>query len=145
MTLGLHTDYGLRTLIFLASCQERTSVARVAEFYGISRDHVAKVVQSLAKLGYVRSIRGVGGGIELGQPAEEINVGEVILALEGSLRLLECVDRPGVCAIQPGCQLRQVLAEAERLQVEYLKTIRLTDIIRPGRPLVELTLPAADG
>ena len=140
MRLALHTDYALRTLIFLAGRPERTSVADVAAFYAISRDHVAKVVQSLARHGYVRSIRG-GGGIELARRPDEITIGQVIEDFEGNLHLLECVSTQNLCVIQPGCKLRLVLAEAERLQVEYLNSVRLCDVVRPGGQLLEITGP----
>jgi Rrf2 family transcriptional regulator, nitric oxide-sensitive transcriptional repressor len=139
MRLGLHTDFALRTLIFLAGRPGRGSVAEVAGFFKISRDHVAKVVQSLVRLGYVRSIRGAGGGIELARQAELISVGQVILELEGNLRLLECTGLENICVIQPGCRLRKVLAHAEQLQIDYLKGVKLSDIVRPGGQLLDIT------
>jgi len=142
MSLSLHTDYALRSLIYLAGRARRANVAEIASFYGISRDHVAKVAQELARRGFVRSLRGVGGGLELARPAAEINVGDVVLAMEGNLHLLECVATDNVCVIQPGCKLRRVLAEAERIQVEYLRGIRLSDIVEPGQHLVDLGVPA---
>ena len=60
MRLSLHTDYALRTLMYLASQRGRCHVADVAGFFRISKDHVAKVVQRLAHEGLVRSVRGVG-------------------------------------------------------------------------------------
>jgi|SRR4051794_21105962 Rrf2 family nitric oxide-sensitive transcriptional repressor len=144
MRLGLHTDYALRTLMYLAGRKQRASVAEVAAFYAISKDHVAKVVQSLARHGYVRSIRGAGGGIEIARRADEISVGQVVRDFEGSLRLLACVGVENVCVIQPRCKLRKVLAEAERLQVEYLNSVRLSDVVRPGGNLLEITGPERD-
>jgi Rrf2 family nitric oxide-sensitive transcriptional repressor len=138
MRLALQTDYALRTLIFLAIRPGRTNVAAVAEFFQISKDHVAKVVGQLSRLGYVRGIRGIGGGIELAKNAADVSVGEVITAFEGNMHLLECVGTAGVCVIQPGCQLRHVLAEAERIQVDYLNGVRLSDLVAPGGQLVEL-------
>ncbi len=138
MRLALHTDYALRTLIYLTGRPQRSTIDEVAEFYRISAHHVAKVVNQLARMGFVRSVRGVGGGMELGRPAEEITVGQVVLAFEGNMHLLECVGTENVCVIQPNCGLRGVLAEAERLQREYLEGIRLSDIVRPGKQLVEL-------
>ena len=138
MRLSLHTDYALRTLIFLAGRPGRTNVAAVAEFFQISKDHVAKVVMQLARLGYVRSVRGIGGGIELAREAEEISVGEIVSAMEGNTHLLECVGTSGVCVIQAACQLRHVLAEAEREQMDYLDGVRLSEIVKPGGQLVEL-------
>ena len=145
MRLGLHTDYALRTLIYLAGKPGRASVAEVAAFYVISRDHMAKVVQSLARHGYVRSIRGAGGGIELARRPDDVRVGQVIQEFEGNRHLLECVGVENVCVIQPGCKLRKVLAEAERLQTDYLNGVRLSDIVRPGGQLLEITGPASVG
>jgi Rrf2 family nitric oxide-sensitive transcriptional repressor len=139
MRLDLQTDYALRTLLFLAGNPGRASARAVAEFYQISRDHVAKVVQALARLGYVRSTRGVGGGIELARRPEEIRVGQVILDFEGDMHLLQCVGTANVCIIQPGCRLRSVLATAEQIQVDYLQTVKLSDIVQPGGRLLEIT------
>lgn len=142
MQLSLQTDFALRTLMYLAGRPGRCRVAEVAQFYDISRDHVAKVVNQLARWGYVRSIRGVGGGIELARPAEEISLGEVVLRSEGNLHLLECVTTDDVCVIQPACRLRGVLIEAERRMVEYLRGVYLNDVVTPGGQLVEWSAPA---
>ncbi|MHB1557484.1 MAG: RrF2 family transcriptional regulator [Isosphaeraceae bacterium] len=133
MRLALQTDYALRTLLFLATRTGRTTVLEVAEFFGISAHHVGKVVHQLGRLGYVRNHRGPGGGIELARPAAEITVGRVVLDFEGNAHLLDCVGTPGVCAIQPGCTLRAVLAEAERLQMDYLNGVTLEGLL--PRPL----------
>jgi len=138
MRLALHTDYALRTLIFLAGKPGRATIGQVAEFFAISKDHVAKVVQQLARLGYIRSIRGIGGGLELARRPHQITVGQVVLDFEGNMHLLECIGVDGVCTIQPACRLRGVLAEAERLQMEYLLGVRLSDVVKPGGQLVEL-------
>ena len=139
MHLALHTDYALRTLLFLASRPGRANVAEVAEFYRISKDHVAKVVQSLVRLGYVRSVRGIGGGIELLKKPDDVRIGQVIRDFEGQTHLLECVSIDNVCAIQPGCRLRGVLAQAEKLQMDYLHSVRLSDVVQPGDQLLEIT------
>jgi len=128
MKLSLQTDYALRTLMFLASRPGRETIDRVADFFQISEPHLAKVVNQLSRLGYVRSVRGVGGGIELGRSADQITIGEVVLAMEGNLHLLDCVGTENICVIQPACQLKGILAEAERVQFEYLKSIRLSDL-----------------
>jgi Rrf2 family nitric oxide-sensitive transcriptional repressor len=129
MRLSLQTDYALRTLMYLASRLERATVKQVADFYKISLDHVAKVAGQLGRLGYIRSVRGVGGGIELGRPAESIRLGDVIVAFEGNMHLLECVGRDGVCVIESFCKLKRVLAEAEKLQLNYLNSLTLRDVV----------------
>lgn len=132
MRLSLQTDYALRTLMYLGSVGERATVEQVAEFYEISLDHVAKVVSQLVRLGLVRGIRGLGGGIELGKPADSISVGAVVAAFEGNVHLLECLGRDGVCVIESFCKLKKVLARAEALQWDYLNRVTLQEVL-PSR------------
>ncbi|HWE39664.1 MAG TPA: Rrf2 family transcriptional regulator [Isosphaeraceae bacterium] len=129
MQLSLQTDYALRTLLYLASKPGRSTVADVAGFYGISAHHVGKVVHQLGRLGYVRNHRGPGGGIELARRPGEITVGRVVLDFEGNMHLLDCVETPGLCVIQPGCTLRLVFAEAERRQMDYLDGVTLESLL----------------
>jgi Rrf2 family nitric oxide-sensitive transcriptional repressor len=142
MRLTTHTDFGLRTLMYLASTTERATAAQIAQVFGISAHHLAKVVNQLSRLGYVRSIRGIGGGIELARVPAEIRLGDVIEALEGNLHLLECVATEHVCAIQSFCKLKGVLAQAERVQLDYLNQVTLADVAPSKRQLVRLNVPS---
>ena len=135
MRLALQTDYALRTLMFLAWRGERATIMQIAEFYGISQAHIAKVVNQLARQRYVRSIRGLGGGLELARKPAEIRIGEVIRSFEGAMHLLECIGTDDVCAIQSFCKLRGALAEAERLQMEYLDSVTLADVLPARRQI----------
>lgn len=135
MQLTMQTDYALRTLMYLASREERATVSDVATLFEISKNHVAKVVNQLSRLGYIRSVRGLGGGIELAMPLSGIRLGELIEHFEGNLHLLECVGIDGVCIIQPFCKLKGVLAEAERIQLDYLNSVTLADVAPSRRQL----------
>jgi Rrf2 family nitric oxide-sensitive transcriptional repressor len=125
--------------MYLASIPERATIRQVADLFQISIDHVAKVVQQLNRLGYIRSVRGIGGGIELGRPVTEIRIGEVIAAFEGTMHLLECVGRDGVCIIEDFCKLKRVLAQAERVQRDYLNGITLDDVLPTRQQLKRVT------
>lgn len=142
MPLSLQTDYALRILIYLAGRPERTQIGQVAGFYRISTHHVAKVANRLARWGYIRCVRGIGGGIELARRAEDIRVGDVVRASEGKMHLLDCVGTENICVIQRACKLRGVLARAEQIQMDYLNSVRLSDVVRPAGQLVDL-LPRA--
>jgi Rrf2 family nitric oxide-sensitive transcriptional repressor len=139
MRLTLQTDYALRTLLYLATYTGRRTAPEVAEFYRISPHHLGKVVHQLGRLGFVRNIRGPGGGVELARAPSEIRVGEVVAAFEGNTHLLECVGTPGVCVIQPGCRLRGVFEEGERRLMDYFLGITLESLVPEGRDLVALT------
>ena len=139
MKLSLHTDYGLRLLMYLVGCGQRATVSEVAEFFAISRDHLAKVAQQVVRAGWVRSIKGIGGGLELTRDASSIRVGDVIATLEGNTHLLDCVcAEQELCCIQQRCKLRKVLAKAEKVQMDYLNSVTLKDLAKPGRPLQDL-------
>jgi Rrf2 family transcriptional regulator, nitric oxide-sensitive transcriptional repressor len=129
MQLTTQTDYALRTLMFLATRNERAHVADVARLFGISVHHVGKVVNQLSRFGYLRSVRGVGGGIEMSRKPEDIRVGEVIERFEGNLHLLDCIGTDNVCSIQSFCKLKGVLSEAERVQRDYLNSVTLADVV----------------
>jgi Rrf2 family transcriptional regulator, nitric oxide-sensitive transcriptional repressor len=138
MRLSLQTDYSLRTLMYLAAKPGRHTVADIAEFFQISQSHIGKVVNQLARHGYLRGIRGIGGGLELARAADEITIGEVVRSVEGNMHLLECINVEDVCVIQRHCKLRSVLDRAERIQLDYLETVRLSDVLPFGPPVREL-------
>jgi Rrf2 family nitric oxide-sensitive transcriptional repressor len=139
MRLVLQTDYALRILLYLATRSGRSTVREVAEFYRISAHHLGKVAHQLGRLGYIRNVRGPGGGIELARPAATVSVGEIIRAFEGrNTHLLDCIDTAGICVIEHGCTLRKVLAEAERLQMEYLDGVTLEALLPEPLELAQL-------
>jgi Rrf2 family nitric oxide-sensitive transcriptional repressor len=127
--------------MFLAVRPGRQTVAGIAEFFRISQTHIGKVVNQLARLGYVRSIRGIGGGLELARSPNEISIGEVVRAIEGNVHLLECISMDDVCIIQKHCKLRTVLDRAERIQFEYLNSVTLSDVLpfEPPQPVANPT------
>jgi Rrf2 family nitric oxide-sensitive transcriptional repressor len=133
--LNLSTDYALRTLLYLASNPDRqVSTREIVQFYGISADHLSKVVQHLVHGGLVRSGRGRSGGLKLSQPASEITVGRVVELFEGPVALLDCISVPGACIIQPGCRLRNVLQQAGMQLMETLNGVTLEELVAPPGP-----------
>ncbi|WP_461538353.1 Rrf2 family transcriptional regulator [Spongorhabdus nitratireducens] len=138
MQLTRHTDYALRTLIQVALMPEgeRLSVAAITETYDLSRSHVMKIVQKLGQQGYLRNIRGKGGGIELGRKPEEINIGEVVRAMESTLQVIDC-DSP-YCRLQPACKLKHVLADALHAFMAVLDGYTLKDLLENRDELIPL-------
>lgn len=130
MNLKLHTDYGLRVLIFLARTERRVKLEEVAQFFDISREHLVKVGQALSKHGWVRATRGRQGGLELSQAPEAIDVADVVAALEERKGVLECVLEPSICRLEPGCRLRKRLMQAEEAFYESLRDLSLADLVR---------------
>lgn len=136
MQLTIFTDYGLRTMMFLASHPDRLcSVKEVAEAYGISRNHLVKVVHRLAQLGYIESSKGKGGGIKLSKAPEKLKLGELVRALEPHMDIVECFNRDtNTCRIVASCQLKHYLSDAQKAFLSSLDSRTLADtVVRPLR------------
>lgn len=140
MRLTVHTDYALRVLIYLALHRGRlVTSAEVASAYGISGNHLTKVVNALVRNGWVASTRGRGGGLELAREPGEIAVGEVVRASEEDFALVQCQQAGGgACVIQQACVLRGVLDEALHAFNAVLDGYTLADLAGPSRRLVRL-------
>jgi len=69
-----------------ASRRARSRPAKIAAEFGISRNHLAKVVRDLAEGGFISTQRGVGGGFTLARPPQSITLGEIVRTLEGNIR-----------------------------------------------------------
>lgn len=134
MRLTLHSDYGLRVLLFLASRPDDVvSIGEVATAYGISAHHLAKVAQKLGRAGYVNLSRGTGGGMRLARPPASISIGEVVRKLEPDMVLVECFDpETNTCPIAPVCALKRILAGAQARFLAHLDSHTLADSL--GRP-----------
>jgi Rrf2 family nitric oxide-sensitive transcriptional repressor len=144
MRLTEHTDYALRTLIYLGVRGDRlTPVGEVAQAYGLSKHHLLKVANHLAAAGYVQTVRGNGGGLRLAQPAEAINIGAVVRTTETDLDLVPCFCEGGGCRIETGCILRTTLNTALRAFLAELDRTTLADLVRP-RPLLKRLLGLDD-
>jgi Rrf2 family transcriptional regulator, nitric oxide-sensitive transcriptional repressor len=75
MRLTRFTDYGLRTLIYLALKPDSlASIAGIAAAYGISESHMTKVVHALGRAGVIETLRGRHGGLRLARPAAAIGL-----------------------------------------------------------------------
>ena len=130
MKLRLQTDYALRTLILLGNENRKMTATEIADAFLISKDHLVKVIQQLARFGYVRALPGRNGGVLLTRKPSEILIREVIEAMEGANGILACVNDPTFCPMEPGCQLRRVLMTAEAAFYESLATVTVADLFR---------------
>ncbi|MCC0047219.1 MAG: Rrf2 family transcriptional regulator [Defluviimonas sp.] len=138
MNLTSFTDYGLRMLMRLASAPDQAqSTADLAEEFKLSRNHLAKIMQRLARGGIVETRRGVNGGAVLRRSPAEIRLGDVVRLLEQGQSLVECFGPGGGnCTIDGCCRLKSRLRQAEIRFIEDLNRSTLADIALPERTLV---------
>lgn len=126
MKLTLFTDYSMRVLLYLAARPDQLcSIAQIAHAYRISQNHLMKVVNDLARAGYVESVRGRGGGIRLGKSPQAINIGTLVRHTEGGFDLVDCAS----CVIAPACSMTGVLKEALCAFLTVLDRYSLADLM----------------
>lgn len=132
MRLTHHADLSLRVLMHLAlSGERRVTIKEISEAFGISRNHLMKVAHKLARLGYVVSTRGGGGGLRLGRSPESIVIGRVVRDMEPDFGLVECFRPENRCIITPACALPRMLDEALRAFLAALDRYTLADLVTP--------------
>lgn len=132
MRLTVFTDYALRVLMFLAlEPERRVRIREVAEGYGISHNHLMKVVNKLTRAELVEASRGVNGGLILARPAEDISVGEVVRKCEDDIALVECFREDNQCVITPDCVLAKVFSHALEEFMTILDQYTIADLVKP--------------
>ncbi len=137
MRLTTFSDYSLRVLIYLGTARGRlATIDQVAEAYGISANHLMKVVHHLAQNGFIETVRGKHGGMRLAHGPEAIGLGDVLRTTEDGFALVECFEGRGTdCRIARCCTLKGALARALEAFLAELDRYTLADLITPAQPL----------
>ena len=135
MRLTSFTDFALRALMRLAGEPTRSfATNEIAMEFGISRNHLAKVVRELADGGFISTQRGAGGGFTLAKPPNAITLGEIVRTLEARHALVECFrDDGGSCVLTPRCRLKARLAAAREAFMRELDATTLAECAYPAR------------
>jgi Rrf2 family nitric oxide-sensitive transcriptional repressor len=130
MQLTLHADYSLRILLYLAENPDRyVSTREISEAYGISKNHLVRVVHTLHEHGFVEVSEGRSGGAKLAHDPASINLGQVVRKTEPGFRIVECFDlETNTCPIVPACTLRGVLVKALESFFAVLDGCTLADL-----------------
>lgn len=143
MRLTDYTDYALRVLMYLGEQPDRlATVQEIASAHGISKNHLTKVVHQLGRAGFVTTVRGRSGGLRLGLPADQINLGAVVRLTEPDFNMVECFDPArNTCSLAPVCSLKHALWRATQSYLGELDRISLAHVLVPtgvrAQPLLD--------
>jgi Rrf2 family nitric oxide-sensitive transcriptional repressor len=153
MRLTVYTDYALRVLMYLSvkyGDGEVATIDEIAQAYGISRNHLTKIVHELARHGVIETVRGRAGGTRLARDPRRISIGEVVRIAEKDFAVVECHDvkREPDCAIFAACNLKRGLSRAMDAFMRELDGLTLADAISSpasAAPLLSITRTAPAG
>lgn len=125
--------YGTRLMLNLArrfGNNGSTVILRdISDEEGISIRYLEQIIIPLKINKLVKSVRGAGGGYTLARDPSLVKMSEILLALEGTCCLVECVEDPDYCEEIPYCPAHEVWKEATTLLKEYFESISLKDLM----------------
>ncbi len=135
MKLSTRVRYAMRAMLELALQADAPSVSsrEVAARQKVSEKYVGQLLAQLHTAGLVHSVRGQGGGFRLARPPKEIRLLDVVLAFEGTLAPVPCVDEPDLCARAPDCVTRDLWCELKESLETPLQKSTLADLVRRHR------------
>ncbi len=130
--------YGLKAMIFIGANSDGkcVSLRNIAESEGISENYLEQLISTLKKNDLVKSVRGAYGGYKLSRKLEEISIGDILRALEGSLSPVECINEDGSescnCGTNCGtsCITREVWEKIDNSVNQVVDNIYLDELVK---------------
>ena len=132
MLISTKGRYALRVLVDIAEHPSDGFIPlkEIADRQEISEKYLESITKELVKSRFLIGHRGKGGGYRIGRPPDQINVGEVLSVMEGSLAPVSCLDDDvNTCGRQESCatlKLWQMLDEAIKGVVDK---VTLADLV----------------
>ena len=130
MRLTNMSDYAVRLLIYLSAHRDRLcTISEIAQAYSISEPHLMKITHRLAQRGWIRTVRGKHGGMELAHEPCDIRLGDLIRDMENDLALVECMGADNHCTLSGHCGLTAIVTGALQAFMDYLNAHTLADVL----------------
>ena len=128
-------DYAVRAMIHVGSLPEGSVALKddIALAEGIPPSFSAKILRQLVRGGLLRSARGVHGGFGLARGAGEINLLDIVEAIEGPIQLTECAPDPARCTLAHDCPASGVWLEVQRRMTGLLRETTLEALLSAPR------------
>ena len=136
MRLNKTTGHAIRILIDCARAKDqRVKVAEIADRLGIARQNAFKIVNNLARAGFLVALRGRNGGVRLSRPAGEIRIGDVVRATEVTVVVVDGVDEVrSQDAAKRGPAINRILDDALEAFISVLDEHTLADMVAAHTP-----------
>ncbi|HEX6982613.1 MAG TPA: Rrf2 family transcriptional regulator [Balneolaceae bacterium] len=130
MLLSKSCEYGLRATLYLASTEagKFTSIREISDKLDISYHFLTKILQQLTAEGLLESFKGPNGGVRLAKPGKEIQLLEIVEAIDGNELFTECVlGLPG-CGMKKPCAMHDKWMNHREGIKEMLESTTLSEL-----------------
>jgi len=132
MLITRASEYAILSLIVLSKAKEPMDSETLSRELNISKSFLAKILQSLAKVGILKSYKGVNGGFSLNKDVKNIHMLEVISSVEGKApAVFECAPSESNCPSNKAtiCSIWPFLNRLQGKIDSFLSELTLADII----------------
>ena len=131
MKLSTKGRYAARAMLDIALNQKGGPVAvrEIALRQRISERYLENILTVLARANLVVSTRGKSGGFNLSRDPEDINLKDIITAVEGSLAPVDCVEDANNCDMVSVCVTYEIWCKLEKALMDILSSTTLKDMI----------------
>ena len=140
MKVSTKGDYGVRALIELTHHYgepKPTQSGEIAARQSIPESYLEQLLTTLRRAGFIRSVRGPQGGHALIRDPDTLPVSEVIVALEGSILPIDCLDEASACSKGGGCAQRDMWEAVREAILGVLDTTTIADLAERDRAVSE--------
>jgi len=139
LALTKKTGYGLIAISHLSKLGEGevASAREIAEQFGVPTALLMNVMKELAAAGYVESVRGAHGGYRLACDLTEVSLAALVTAMEGPIRLAECISGQAgdhdeeICRLMGRCPITDPVHRVQRKLSDFLKRVSLAELTQP--------------
>ncbi|WP_376870242.1 Rrf2 family transcriptional regulator [Albirhodobacter sp. R86504] len=105
--------------------------AEIAKTCNASLNHLLQVVNALQAHGFIHTVRGRSGGVQLARPAAEISMGAMFRLFEAGAPFAECFDpQTNSCPLSDTCRLRTYIARALEAFFHEMDMVTLEDLTK---------------
>lgn len=130
MRLSTKARYAARAMTELAvrSGKDPVKLKDIAGSQDISIKYLEQLMHPLRVNGHVKTLKGSRGGYTLNKPAEDITLYDIVLAVEGSLAPVDCVEDSRICKRAEKCVTRNIWVNLHRVIVDELQKVTLKEL-----------------
>ena len=135
MQLTSTTDYAIRIVCYLAVQRQMISTSELSQELSVPSSYIPKITKKLKQAGIIKACEGIKGGYQIAKQPENISLRDVISCTESTMAISRCLEKEGGCSRNYiyCCKVHQILLELQNIYNNRLESVKISDIIRPGK------------